>query len=127
MSRVLSVYLKNGYELIMKGDLVFLWKSRISVNITSSYLRLKRPKLGVIFYGEDFVTDGDEIYFGLWVKWEDVIGYPGLGSGEFSYSWNVAVFKANGDGDVGVGKGFEDVRVGVQGLDAVDDGLGSKK
>ena len=43
---------------------------------------------GVIFCGEDFVTDGD------------------------------------GDRDVGVGEGFKDVRVGVQDLDAVDDGLG---
>ena len=43
---------------------------------------------GVIFCGEDFVTDGD------------------------------------GDRDVGVDEGFKDVRVGVQDLDAVDDGLG---
>ena len=43
---------------------------------------------GVIFCGEDFVTDSD------------------------------------GDRDVGVGEGFKDVRVGVQDLDAVDDGLG---
>ena len=42
----------------------------------------------VIFYGVDFVTDGD------------------------------------GDRDVGVGEGFKDVKVGVQDLDAVDDGLG---
>ena len=63
------------------------------------------------------MTDGDEIDFGLWVKCEDVIGYPGLGGGEFSYGWNVAVFDGDGDRDVGVGEGFEDVRV------SVDDGL----
>ena len=74
---------------------------------------------GVIFCGEDFVTDGDEIDFGLWVKCEDVIGYPGLGGGEFSYGWNVAVFDSDGDRDVGVGEGFEDVRAGVQDLDGL--------
>ena len=63
------------------------------------------------------MTDGDEIDFGLWVKCEDVIGYPGLGGGEFSYGWNVAVFDGDGDRGVGVGEGFEDVRV------SVDDGL----
>ena len=79
---------------------------------------------GVIFCGEDFVTVGDEIDFGLWVKWEEVIGYSGLGGGEFSYGWNVTVFYGDGDGDVGVGEGVEDVRASVQDLDAVDDGLG---
>ena len=79
---------------------------------------------GVIFCGEDFVTDSDEINFGLWVKWEDVIGYPGLGSEEFSYGEDITVYDSDGDRDVGVGKGFEDVRVSVQDLDAVDDGLG---
>ncbi|KAF3962800.1 hypothetical protein CMV_012736 [Castanea mollissima] len=60
----------------------------------------------------------------MWVKWEDVIGNLRLGGEEFSYGWNVAVFDSDGDRDVGVGEGFKDVRVDIQDLDAVDDGLG---
>ena len=58
------------------------------------------------------------------MKWKDIIGHPGLGGGEFGKSWNVAVSDGDGERDVGVGEGFEDVRVGVEDLHAVDGGLG---
>ena len=71
----------------------------------------------MIDQGVIFLWRGFRDLFGLWVKWEDVIGYAGLGGGGFSYGWNVAVVDGDGDRDVGVGEGFEDVRV------SVDDGL----
>ena len=58
------------------------------------------------------------------MKWKDIIGHPGLGGGEFRKGWNVAVSDGDGERDVGVGEGFEDVRVGVEDLHAVDGGLG---
>ncbi|KAE8123880.1 hypothetical protein FH972_018799 [Carpinus fangiana] len=77
--------------------------------------------------GEDFVTDGDAVDLGLGVKWQNVIGDPGLGGGEFGQGGNIAVSNGDGHGDAGVEENAEDVGVGVKYLNAVDGGLGFEK
>lgn len=54
------------------------------------------------------------------MKRQDVIGNPGLGTGEFSEGRDVAVTDSNGNGNASVGESFKDVRIGVEYLDAVD-------
>lgn len=74
--------------------------------------------------GEDFVPHGDSVDLGARIKRENVVGHPGLRRGELGDGGNIAVSDGNGDGDAGVGEGAEDVRVGVEDLDAVDGGFG---
>jgi hypothetical protein len=64
---------------------------------------------------------------GLGVKWHNVIGNLGLGGGEFGQGGNVAISNGDDHGDAGVGESVEDVRVGVEYLNAADGGLGFEK
>jgi hypothetical protein len=49
--------------------------------------------------GSDFSTDGDAVYFGPGVTWQNVIGHPGLGGREFGEGGNVAISYGDSDGD----------------------------
>ncbi|KAE8022142.1 hypothetical protein FH972_007972 [Carpinus fangiana] len=77
--------------------------------------------------GEGFITDGDAVDLGSGVKWQNVIGDLGQGGREFGQGWNVAVSDGDGHGGAGVGEGEEDVRVGIEYLNAVDGGLRFEK
>jgi hypothetical protein len=61
------------------------------------------------------------------LKWQNVIGDPGLDGGEFGQGGNVAVSNGDSHEDAGVGESTEDVGVGVEDLNVVDGGLGFEK
>jgi hypothetical protein len=61
------------------------------------------------------------------VKWHNVIGDLGLGSGEFDQGGNIAISNSDGHKDADVGESAEDVSVGVKYLNSVDGGLGFEK
>lgn len=74
--------------------------------------------------GHDFITNSNIIDPCLGVERSDVGGDPLARVGEDREGGDVKVADGDSDGDATVGKGPEDVRVGVEDLDAVDDGLG---
>lgn len=73
---------------------------------------------------DDLIPDEDADDTGLRIERGDVYGDPLAGKGELGEGRDVAVHGGDGHGDPGVGEGAQDVRVGVEDLDPVDDRLG---
>lgn len=73
---------------------------------------------------KDFVSNGDVIDSGLRVERFDIRDDPSSSLSQIGQPRNIAVTDRDGDGDSAVSESAEDVRVGVEDLDAVDEGLG---
>lgn len=76
----------------------------------------------VVTGGDDFVTDEDADDVGGGEVRLDVVGDPSLGEGEVCEVWDLVVGDGDGDGNTGVSEGLENLRIGVEEADAVDDG-----
>jgi len=74
--------------------------------------------------GHDFVANNNIINPRLQVEQGDMGGDPMVRVGVDREDGDVIVFDGHGDKDASVGKGQEDVRVNVEDLGTVDDGLG---